>query len=140
MRINRLVAGLLATGVAVPAAGAATLSPEFLAGRWTTGPVQNCTRAEHEQTVFRTDGTFATEHRGKALAVGFWQVTDDQLDMHILTTEASLAPAMQEQLPGDYHALHIKGLVFDVSDNSFRMVQNISGELQGLDLVRCPAP
>jgi hypothetical protein len=120
-------------------ASAATLSPEYLAGRWTTGPVENCTRAEHEQTVFRSDGTFATEYAGRALAVGFWRVEDDKIELQILTTETSLPQSLQDALPGDYHALQVKGLAFDISDNAFRMVQSIAGELRGVDMVRCPA-
>jgi hypothetical protein len=29
-------------------------------------------------------------------------------------------------------------LVFDVTGDSFRMVQSVAGELQGLNLFRCP--
>ena len=131
--------GLVGAMAFTTAASAATLSPDYLVGRWTTGAVENCSRAEHEQTMFRDDGTFATEHSGKALAVGFWQVEDDRIDMHILSTEASLPQSLQDALPGDYHALQVKGLVFDVTDNGFRMVQTLGGELRGLAMVRCPA-
>ena len=141
MRRHRIIGLILSTGVAWACdASAAGLTPEYLEGRWTTGVVGNCTKAEHEQTVFRSDGTFATEHGGQVLAVGFWQVQDDKIDMQILTTEASLSQVLRDQLPGDYHALDITGLVFDVTDNGFRMVQGIEGELRGLDMVRCPAP
>jgi hypothetical protein len=139
--VRNLVAGLgLIVGAgACGSAMAAGLSPEYLEGRWTTGTVENCTRSEHEQTVFRDDGTFATEYSGQALAVGFWRVDDDRIEMHILTTEASLPPSLQNALAGDFHALQVKGLAFDVTDNAFRLVQSIGGELRGLDLVRCPA-
>ncbi|MFL5338287.1 MAG: hypothetical protein ACJ8H8_35250 [Geminicoccaceae bacterium] len=134
------LAGLIGMVLAAPAAMAATFAPDYLEGRWTTGSVEGCTRAEHEQTVFRKDGTFATEHKGKALAVGFWAITDeDQLEMHILTSEASLPQELQDALPGDYHALQVKSLVFDVGDNAFKLVQSINGDVQGLDMVRCPA-
>lgn len=144
MKAARGLAGqILGASIAAMAVGhpasAATFSADYLQGRWTTGSADNCTRAEHEQTVFRGDGTFATEHAGKALAVGFWTITDDKLDMQILTTEASLPPSLQDELPGDYHWLQVKGLAFDIADNGFRMVQSIGGELQGLDMVRCPA-
>ena len=71
----------------------------YLQGRWTTGQRRNCNRTEHEQTVFRNDGTFATEHNGKALAVGFWRVEDDRIEMHILTTEASLSQSCRMRFP-----------------------------------------
>jgi hypothetical protein len=135
------VAGVMLLGCTIMAAGAraATFSDTYLEGRWTTGSVDNCTRAEHEQTLFRKDGTFATEHSGKALAVGFWRIEDDRLDMQILTTEGSLPQNLQDALPGEYHALAVKGLVFDVADGRFRLVQGIAGEIQGLEMVRCPA-
>ena len=101
---------------------------------------RNCTRPERKQTVFREDGTFATEHGGQALAVGFWRVEDDRIEMHILTTEASLPTSLQNALPGDYHALLVKGLVFDLTDNGFRMVHAIEGELRGLDWCAAPPP
>lgn len=135
------LAGIVVLGCATigAPAQAATFSDAYLEGRWTTGGTDNCTKTEHEQTLFRKDGTFATEHSGKALAVGFWRIEDDRLEMQILTTEGSLSPDLQEALPGEYHALVVKGLVFDVTDNGFRLVQGIAGEVQGLEMVRCPA-
>ena len=110
------IAGAVLLGCATLGTGAhaATLSDAYLEGRWTTGGVDNCSKTEHEQTVFRKDGTFATEHSGKALAVGFWRIDEDRLEMNMLTTEASLPKLLQDELPGDYHALNVKGLVFDV--------------------------
>ena len=89
---RRWIGGLaMMAGMAWPTgAMAAELTPAYLDGRWTTGVVENCARPEHEQTVFRANGTFATEHNGKALAVGFWRIEDDRIKMQILTTEASL--------------------------------------------------
>ena len=140
MRARYWVAGLMGMARAAPAAMAASFAPAYLEGRWTTGKAEACAQNEHEQTVFRKDGTFATELKGKALAVGFWTITDeDQLDMHILSTEASLPQQLADALPGDYHALHVKGLVFDVTDNTFKMVQSIAGDVRGLDMIRCPA-
>ena len=140
MQRRRIVGLAMMAGMAwSTGAMAAELTPAYLDGRWTTGVVENCTRPEHEQTVFRANGTFATEHDGKALAVGFWRIEDDRIDMQILTTEASLPQNLQDQLPGEYHALAVRGLVFDVTDNAFRLVQDIQGELRGVNMVRCPA-
>lgn len=139
LRRNWLAMTLIAGG-ALHGAGthAAELSNAYMLGRWTTGSVENCTKAEHEQTVFRADGTFATEHAGKALAVGFWEAEDDQLTMHILTTEASLSEAEQKAMPGDYHPLDVDALAFDIGDDRFKLVRSIAGKIQGLDMMRCP--
>lgn len=117
---------------------AVELTPAYLEGKWTTGSADNCKAGTHEQTVFHKDGTLTTEHKGKTLAVGFWTLTDDKLDMNVLTTESSLPQDVAEALPGDFHALNIKGLVFDTTDKSFRLVQGIAGEIQGVEMVRCP--
>ena len=59
--------------------------------------------------------------------------------LQILTTEASLPQNLQDQLAGEFHALAVRGLVFDVTDNAFRLVQGIQGGLRGANIVRCPA-
>jgi hypothetical protein len=133
-----VVASLLGWVATAPAAHAATLSAEYLAGKWTTGSKDTCTAASHEQTVFRPDGTFATEHNGKAVAVGFWELDEDRLDLQILASSTSLEPVLQEQLAGRYHLLPVTALVFDVADDSFRMVQSVAGQLQGFNVFRCP--
>jgi hypothetical protein len=130
---------LLGGLVAGPQAMAAELTADYLHGRWSTGSVDNCKNPEHEQTVFREDGTFATEHAGKALAVGFWTVNEDELEMHILSTEASLPKLLADAYPGDYHALTVNGLAFDITQDKFKLVQSIEGQVRGLDMVRCPA-
>ena len=118
---------------------AAELTAAYLHGRWSTGSGENCKNAEHEQTVFREDGTFATEHGGKALAVGFWTVNEDELELHILSTEGSLPKVLADAYPGDYHALTVDGLAFDIAEDRFKLVQSIEGQVRGLDMVRCPA-
>jgi hypothetical protein len=141
MRAKGLITGALIIGctAASPGARAATFSAEYLAGKWTTGSKENCAAAEHEQTVFRGDGTFATEHDGQAVAVGFFEVDDDdRMELQILASASSIEPALRQQLAGTYHYLPVEALVFDVADDSFRMVQSVAGQLQGLNVFRCP--
>jgi len=136
-----LLAGAMfmaALASAASAAQAASMSPEYLTGRWTTGGRELCTKPEHEQTWFRKDGTFATEHNGKAVAVGFWQVEEDLLDMQILA--APVPHAVPGATPADYTLVHVGALTFDVADDQFRMVQDLNGVLQGLNMFRCPVP
>ena len=139
MRSLFLGLGVACSVASIVAAQATSLSADYLVGRWASGETANCTNPAQEQTEFRADGTFATVYGGRALAVGFWQVQDDKIDMHILSTEASLPASVRDALPGDYHTLHVRGLAFDITEGGFRMVQSIAGELRGLNLVRCPA-
>ena len=40
---------------AAPQVMAAELTADYLHGRWSTGSVEDCKNAEHEQTVYRED-------------------------------------------------------------------------------------
>ena len=134
--VGALLLGCTAAGA--NAQDATDFTAEYLAGKWTTGSKENCTAPEHERTVFRNDGTFASEHHGKAIAVGFFEVQEDRLAMQILASPNSLEPALREQLGAGYQYVPVQALVFDVTGDSFRMVQSVAGELQGLNLFRCP--
>jgi hypothetical protein len=134
--VGALLLGCAAAGA--KAQTAADFTAEYLAGTWTTGSKENCTAPEHERTVFRDDGTFASEHHGKAIAVGFFEAQEDRLAMQILASPDSLEPALRDRLGGGHHYLSAQALVFDVTGDSFRMVQSVAGQLQGLNLFRCP--
>jgi hypothetical protein len=134
---------LLAAAAALPLlalaapAGAAALSDAYLVGTWSTGAVAACTDPNAERSVFRADGTFATERNGKAVAVGFWELADDKLAMHVLA-DNNTVPEL-DPLDADYGYYVVRALVFDVADDTFRMVQSIGTHLQGVNAVRCPA-
>jgi len=117
-------------------AWAVELSSEYLTGRWTTGSAESCGKPESEVTEFRADGTFTTSREGHAAAVGFWTLTDDQLELQALAHDR-LDPALQA-IPGDYGYFVVRALVFDVADNTHRMVTSIGDSLQGSTVVRCP--
>ena len=71
-----------------------------------------------------------------AVAVGFWDVEDDRLEMEVLASSAAVEPALQEQFGDGYGYVHIKALVFDVEDDAFRMVQSAGQVLQGWQVDR----
>ena len=51
--------------------------------------------------------------------------------MHILSTEGSLPKLLADALPGDYHALTVNGLAFDIAQDKFKLVQSIEGQVAG---------
>lgn len=137
MRAQLAKVGALA--VMAPLAGgadAAALSGDYLAGRWTTGDAALCTQPSAEVTEFRKDGSFVTQRDGRAVAVGFWRVDGDRLDLDLLAHDG-LHEALQG-IEGEYGHFTIGALVFDVAEDRHRMVQSIGSVLQGLDVVRCP--
>jgi hypothetical protein len=137
----RVVAGSIMV-VTCGAAGAqepgAAFGSSYLVGKWTTGSTEKCTAAEHERTLFRADGTFITESRDKAVAVGFWQAPDeDRLVLHVLGAPHGDDEGI-DATGADYTYLPLDGLVFDVTPDSFRVVLRFPEDLKGLDVVRCP--
>lgn len=131
-----LVVTLSLTVALSSGAHAATLSADYLAGRWTTGDAAVCARPGAEVTEFREDGSFVTSRDGHAVAVGFWRIDGDRLDLDVLAHDG-LHEALQG-IAGDYAHLTIGALVFDVAEDRHRMVQSIGDVLQGVDVVRCP--
>jgi hypothetical protein len=122
--------------LALSGSEAADLSRDYLIGRWTTGGAEACGRPGSEITEFRGDGTFTTARDGAAVGVGFWTLTDDQLELQLLAHDA-LHDALRA-VPGDYATFVVKGLIFDVTDQSHRMVTSIGDSLQGSSVARCP--
>jgi hypothetical protein len=136
--MRRTVGAISAVAVVVLAAAAAraaTLSPDYLVGRWTTGGADACASPGAEISELRADGSFTTLRDGKAVAVGFWRLVDDRLDLEVLAHD-SLNEALLG-VPGDYGYFTVASLLFDVGDDGYRTVQSIGTVLQGLNVVRC---
>jgi hypothetical protein len=133
--LSVLGAGALLLLGAAPA-GAVELSNDYMTGRWTTGSADACGKPDSEITEFRADGTFTTSRDGDAAAVGFWTLTDDQLELQALTHDR--LNAALEAIPGDFGHFVVRALVFDVADTTHRMVMSIGDTLQGSTVVRCP--
>jgi hypothetical protein len=135
LALGSVAAGLMLVAGAQGAV-AVELSADYLHGRWTSGGPEACNKTDSEFTEFRADGSFITSRGNRAAAVGFWTLNDDQLELQALAHDG-LHPALQA-IPGDYAHFVIRALLFDIADNSYRMVMSIGDTLQGSNVVRCP--
>ena len=108
-----------------------------LDGTWAIGDAQACDDATSERLTFNADGTFSAEQGGKATATGFWQLADDKLDLHMVSSPAFFNDQLQP-FTGGYAYYYTQALLFDYEEQSLRMVAYMAGQLQGANLARCP--
>lgn len=109
----------------------------YLEGTWAIGGSAACGAATTEHFRFAADGTFSTEQRNQPTATGFWQLTDDKLDLHMVSSPAFFHDQLQP-FAGQYTYYHAQALLFDIEDQAFRMVAYMGGQLRGANLGRCP--
>jgi hypothetical protein len=109
----------------------------YLEGTWGIGGSEACGAATTEHFRFAADGTFTTVQADQPTAVGFWQLTDDKLDLHMVSSPAFFHDQLQP-FAGQYTYYYAQALLFDIEDQAFRMVAYLGGQLRGANLVRCP--
>jgi len=108
-----------------------------LEGTWAVGDAQACDDPSTERLTFDANGTFTAEQGGKATATGFWQLADDKLDLHMVSSPAFFHDQLQP-FTGQYTYYYAQALLFDYEQQGLRMVAYMAGQLQGANLARCP--
>lgn len=109
----------------------------YLAGSWAIGGAEACAAATTERITFDANGSFGATQGDQPTAQGFWQLDDDKLDVHMVSSPAFFGTHLQA-FAGQYGYYHAQALLFDIEDQAFRMVAYMDGQLRGANLVRCP--
>ena len=109
----------------------------YLEGTWAIGGSEACGAATTEHFRFAADGTFTTVQRDQPTATGFWHLVDDKLDLHMVSSPAFFHDQLQP-FAGQYTYFYAQALLFDIEDQTFRMVASMGGQLRGANLARCP--
>jgi hypothetical protein len=141
------VVGFLAGPVLAVALGSAAWAqqapkpdeiPEgYLTGTWGVGDAEACGAETTEHITFDANGSFTATQGGQPTAVGFWRLTDPNLDLHMVSSPAFFDDQLQP-FAGQYTYYYAKALLFDIEDQAFRMVAYMGGQLRGANLARCP--
>ena len=123
----------------VPWVSAADLSAEYLNSRWVLGD-QNCSSPNSEYMEFNQDGTFKGTRLGKPEAVGFWNMEDGILKLHILTSPVFFQDLNKDlaKFEGFYSSLRGNMVIFNVQDKNFEAFGTIGDEIRKTTAVRCP--
>jgi hypothetical protein len=109
----------------------------YLEGTWAIGDAGACDNPTTEHLTFDANGTFTAEQGDESTAVGFWNLVDDKLDLHMVSSPAFFGDQLQPY-SGQYAYYNVQALVFDYEEQSFRMVAYMAGQLRGANLARCP--
>jgi hypothetical protein len=139
VKIFKHVAFLMALGIFLtPWAIAEQLSPEYFYGRWAID-AQDCSSPDTEYYEFQKKGTFEVTRTGQTEIIGFWEVKNDTMELHMLTSPAfytDLHSAMAE-FQGQFHYYPAKMLIFNIQKDSFEVFGLIGDQLDRASAVRC---
>ena len=146
--LKRTIAFLAVSTFAVALAAAASaqqgpgevpqeVPDSYLNGTWAVGDSEACGAESTEQLTFDANGTFTTVQGDQPTAVGFWHLLDDRLDLHMVSSPAFFGDQLQP-FAGQYTYYYAQALLFDIKDQTFRMVAYMAGQLRGANLTRCP--
>ena len=114
------------------------LSPEYLYGRWVVN-LQNCSSADAEYIVFGKNRTFESSRSGKTEIIGFWEINDEVLDLHMVTSPASFADISGDLIGYDglYYYFKARLVVHNIQKDRFEAIGVLGEEVDRGYAVRC---
>ena len=139
--ITAMVGGLLIALLIVSTATgvhAQELPPDYLYGRWIIDD-KNCGSADAEYIVFDKNHTFEVSRSGRVEIVGFWESSEETLDLHMVASPASFADINGELVGYDglYYYFKIRMVAHNVQKNRFDVIGVLGEEIDRAYAVRC---
>jgi hypothetical protein len=138
-----LIAAQLLTLAMVGSAWADDVPGDYLVGTWALGSAEACELDTGERLIFAADGTFTSTLDGEPSAAGFWQLTEHDLELHMVSSPAYFDDPERTDddvlagFAGQYDYFYARGLTFDVEPDDFRVVVNMGDTMRGANLFRC---
>jgi len=122
----------------VPWAIAGDLSADYLYGRWVIDQ-QNCSSPDSEYIEFRKNGTFESTRTGNAEIVGFWELNEDILKLHMVTSPAFFDDIHRALVgfKGQYNYFQVRMVIFNTDQNSFEAFGMLGDEIKRATAERC---
>ena len=122
----------------VPWAIAGDLSADYLYGRWVIDQ-QNCSSPDSEYIEFRKNGTFESTRTGNAEIVGFWELNEDILKLHMVTSPAFFDDIHRALVgfKGQYNYFLVRMVIFNTDQNSFEAFGVLGDEIKRATAERC---
>lgn len=120
-----------------PVALAQDVSPDFLVGVWSFQGKENCGVTGAEHIAFLEQGTFELGRKGTVDMVGFWELEDNRIDLHMVGSPYRFDDSLV-QVKGQYGYAHLPVFTFDVEENAFDAVVPHEGEVRKRTAHRCP--
>ena len=104
-------------------ANAMELNEEFFHGSWVVNET-SCGSTSAEFIVFDKNGTFKGSRDGKAEIVGFWNLKDDYIDLHMVTSPAFFKDIHKDMVKFEDSYGYFPGrlLIFNQQNKSFLLI------------------
>jgi hypothetical protein len=127
------------TASAAFTAGAADLSAEYLGGTWVIGGKDQCQNQDREVLLLRKNGTLESSRSGKAEAVGFWELKDDFLHLHMVSSPAFFKDVHEDmhEYDGQFHYFNMKVAAVNFDGKSFEAIAILGEQIKKSTAVRC---
>jgi hypothetical protein len=113
------------------------VSSGYLEGRWVLGEKQACGSSDAQYLLMRKNGTVEMGKGGSARIVGFWEVNNDDLTLHMLVSPATVTgqnPFYRES----YRYQYITAKVVEMKPDAFGVIVTTNVEAGIQTLSRCP--
>lgn len=120
-------------------ASAGELSADYLAGRWVIDE-KSCSSSRSEYMEFSKNGTFVNTRTGKAEIVGFWELAEGMVIVHMVTSPAFFDDIHDDlrDFEGSYHYFQANLAIFNIQDKAFEAVGMIGSQVKRAKAVKCP--
>ena len=140
MRISKgcilLALGLLAGWASSAATAGTGLSADYLVGRWSFEGSERCSAAGAEHVEFRENETFQVDRGKQVDAVGFWEVSESRIILHLVASPHRITSAHPE-IAGLFDYGNLKLHTFDLEADSFTAVVASGDEVNKSKASRC---
>ena len=137
MSINPFVLTfLLAVISAAASAAEVKVSPGYLQGEWVLGGMHDCKSADAKYLMMHKNGTFEMGRGGSAKMVGFWELNNDDLTLHMLVSPET-STGQNPFYRGSYGYQYVTAKVVETKSDSFGVIiaTNVDAGIQTLS--RC---
>jgi len=128
---------LLAVITAGTSAMDAKVSPDYLQGEWVLGEKQDCKSVNAKYLMMRKNGTLEMREGGLAKMVGFWELDNDNLTLHMLVSPGT-STGENPFYRDSYRYQYVTAKVVETKSDAFGVIiaTNVDAGIQTLS--RCP--
>ena len=136
--ISLVITSLFASLTFAVNAVAASLTNETLVGKWVVNEGK-CTDANAEFLIFQKNGAVESMRDGKLDALGFWTLSDDNIDVDVLAPPSFFKERFKELKDASvgYQQFHITIAAFDIAADSFQGIGVLGEQVRRGKFARC---
>jgi hypothetical protein len=124
---------------ATATAADAALSAAYLAGKWSESGKEGCSAERAGYVTFDNNGTLVAGNGEAISAVGFWELGDDQVTVHLLVSPSAGGGGGHPFYQQRYYYQYMSPHIISVQSDSFEFTHDTGAAAgKAKTLTRCP--